>query len=75
MKTHPRLATALVIGTIVAYYFSGPPATEVKMFCSHDRVFIEFTEGGKTWGTMWLEDDGSPASCNVKVKTSTKVEI
>ena len=38
--------------------------THVRMFCAYGRVFIEFDEKYNSWGTLWLDNDGRPVSCD-----------
>lgn len=57
--------TMVLCGTILSYLFGLlPRETHVKTFCAYDRVFVEFTEGNSTWGTMMLDRNGKPISCN-----------
>jgi hypothetical protein len=37
---------------------------QAKLFCSYDKVFVEFDDGNYKWGTMFLDDDGKPISCS-----------
>ena len=64
MKTSPRLATIVILSTILVAWFSGEPDSDIRLFCTHGKVFVEFEEKGKIWGTMWLDDDGKPMSCD-----------
>ena len=69
MKKNPKLAIAVMITTAIISIVHYTPSSSVRLFCSNDRVFIEFEEFGKVWGTMWLDDGGAPISCNSKTKT------
>jgi hypothetical protein len=64
MKRNPTLAIALVLTTIAFTWVGSKPDSDIRFFCSHSRVFIEFEEGGKVWGTIWIDDDGKPLSCS-----------
>jgi hypothetical protein len=76
MKKNPKLAIAVMIITAVVGIVHYTPSSEVRFFCSNDRVFIEFEEYGKVWGTMWLDDAGAPVSCSsAKVKSNSKNSI
>jgi len=48
--------------------------TDVRLFCSYGRIFIEFQEGFTTWGTIMLDDQGAPIRCSDGVKTNTKLK-
>lgn len=51
----------------------GSTRSDVRLFCSYGRVFIEFQEGFTTWGTIMLDDDGLPLRCNDKeMRTKTR---
>lgn len=63
MKTSPRLATVVVLSTILFASINTEPDSDIRLFCTHGKVFVEFEEKGKVWGTMWLDDDGKPLSC------------
>lgn len=78
MKTSPKLAIALVLFTAVLTWLGRKPDSDIRFFCSHDRVFIEFEESGHVWGTMWVDDDGKPLSCSntnmPKTKSSSMIK-
>ena len=38
--------------------------SHVHVFCTYGRVFVEFEEDGKRWGTMMLDMGGKPIPCN-----------
>jgi len=48
--------------------------SDVRLFCSYGRVFIEFQEGNSTWGTIMLDDQGAPIRCNDEIKSHTKLK-
>ena len=37
--------------------------TQAKTFCAYGRIFVEFDEEGKRWGTMMLDWNGKPIPC------------
>ena len=37
--------------------------TDTHVFCAYGRVFVEFEEDGKRWGTIMLDYDGRPIPC------------
>jgi hypothetical protein len=37
--------------------------TETRTFCAYGRIFVEFEESGKVWGTLMLDFYGKPISC------------
>ena len=58
----------IIVTLIIGIYGSAPTAdsnigTHTRMFCAYDRMFIEFTDGKNTWGTIWLDQDGRPVAC------------
>jgi hypothetical protein len=42
----------------------GKPVTETHAFCAYNRVFVEFEEDGKRWGTIMLDMNGRPMPCH-----------
>ena len=34
-----------------------------SVFCAYGKVFVEFEEGNKKWGTIMLNDNGKPILC------------
>jgi hypothetical protein len=38
--------------------------TRTKTFCAYNKVFVEFEEGDKRWGTLMLNWNGKPIPCN-----------
>jgi hypothetical protein len=38
--------------------------TYTRTFCAYNRVFVEFEEGNKIWGTTMLDDKGRPIPCS-----------
>ena len=71
MSRNPKLACIVAITTVILAIYIKIPSNDVRFFCSHDRVFIEFEENGKVWGTLWPDDDGKPQSCDSKQKVVT----
>ena len=49
--------------------------SDVRLFCSYGKVFIEFQDGNNVWGTMMLDDDGVPVQCDRNIKTKLKDTI
>jgi len=57
-------------------YVINSTRSDVRLFCSYGRLFIEFQEGYSTWGTMMLDNDGVPIRCDDdKIKTKLKDAI
>ena len=46
--------------------------SETKMFCTYNRVFIEFHDRSGVWGTIMLDDDGKPIPCSDDEVTEKK---
>lgn len=40
------------------------PRVETYLFCAYGRVFVEFDEDGKLWGTLMLDHLGRPIPCS-----------
>lgn len=75
MKRSPKLAAVIIVTTALVSLFGIKLGSDVRFFCSSGRVFVEFEERGKVWGTMWLDDAGAPVSCEPKIKTSVTKEV
>lgn len=43
-----------------------PQDSTVRIFCAYDKLFIEFEDQNKRWGTMFLDNEGRPMSCKKK---------
>ena len=52
--------TVLILLAVIS---SKPTGTESRFFCAYGRVFVEFEENNKVWGTLMLDDDGRPVPC------------
>ena len=63
-----------IVGIIWAASSSSAPKTSVKLFCTYNRVFIEFEQGSATWGTIMLDDTGVPIPCGEE-EIKTKLEL
>jgi hypothetical protein len=72
MAQNSKLACIVAIITVIVAIYTKIPSADVRFFCSHDKVFIEFEDNGKVWGTMWIDDDGKPQTCNSKQKVFTR---
>ena len=46
-----------------AIFTTKHPVTETHVFCAYNRVFVEFDENGKRWGTIMLDYSGRPVPC------------
>ena len=62
----------LAITALVTLLQRIDPDTHVKMFCAYGKTFIEFKEGKSVWGSMWLDDHGSPIPCNEEDTVTVK---
>lgn len=52
--------------TLFVFYLGdmkSPADTHARTFCAYDRVFVEFEERGRTWGTIMLDRNGKPVPC------------
>ncbi len=77
MKTYPKLAISLIFFTFLAMAFHNEPRANARFFCAYGKVFIEFEEDGKVWGTMWVDEDGRPLACKSDnlIKASERSKI
>jgi hypothetical protein len=39
------------------------PITETRTFCAYGRIFVEFEDNGRIWGTLMLDFYGKPIPC------------
>lgn len=39
------------------------PITETRSFCAYGRIFVEFEDNGRIWGTLMLDFYGKPIPC------------
>ena len=65
------LATLIVILAVLV--LKTPSKTEAHIFCAYNRVFVEFDEDGKRWGTTMLDYNGRPIPCeehDVKIENT-----
>jgi len=56
-----------IAGSVIVILLLLPSSEQnghAKLFCSYDRVFVEFDDGKYKWGTIFLGDDGKPISCS-----------
>lgn len=65
---YQKAAVAVWIGcvTFIISIMSDMKSTEIhtRTFCAYNRVFVEFEEGKKTWGTIMLDTRGKPIPCS-----------
>ena len=61
---------AFIAWTVIATLsvFTGYPIsknyeTATRSFCAYNRVFVEFEENGKVWGSIMLDMAGRPVPC------------
>ena len=60
------IVLVIICATVFSFIlemFKDIGATHAKTFCAYNRVFVEFTEHGKTWGTLMLDWAGKPIPC------------
>ena len=56
------ICITLLVGFAVA--MKNPhPITETRTFCAYGRIFVEFEDNGRIWGTMMLDLYGKPIPC------------
>lgn len=61
----------LAVG-VSAVWIVNSTRSDVRLFCSYGRVFIEFQEGSTVWGTIMLDNAGLPVPCDENIKTKYK---
>lgn len=49
---------------LLGYVFKQPGLTDTSVFCAYGHLFVEFEEGWHKWGTMLLDRNGRPISCD-----------
>ena len=58
------LALAVCCGILVWLMdLEDAPQTQARTFCAYGKLFVRFKEGNAVWGTMLLDDQGSPIQC------------
>ena len=63
----------IIVITVLAVWVVNSTRSDVRLFCSYGRVFIEFQDGNNVWGALMLDDDGIPMRCNsVELKTRAR---
>jgi hypothetical protein len=59
---------------VIAGILANKATTETNLFCAYGRVFVEFEEHGKRWGTIMLDYNGKPVPCgednDIKIGTT-----
>jgi hypothetical protein len=63
LKQHP-VAVFFILVAIIIIAIPAEPEQDVALFCTYNRVFIEFKQGSATWGTIMLDDNGKPVPCD-----------
>ena len=64
----------VIAGIVWAASSSEPHNSSVRLFCTYNRVFIEFEQGSATWGTIMLDDNGLPIPCGEE-EIKTKLDL
>lgn len=57
-------AVAAIMAAISLKLILTSDETVAKTFCAYNRVFVEFEEHGKSWGTLMLDWEGHPIPCS-----------
>lgn len=68
------LCASVLLIIALANCSSNTAKSSVRLFCTYNRVFIEFEQGSATWGTMMLDNEGRPFPCGeeeIKTKLHT----
>lgn len=68
------LVTLSVLVTLLFFIAIPSPIAETQVFCAYGRLFVEFNEGGRRWGTIMLDFQGHPIPCReegeLKIETT-----
>ena len=59
----------MVFGVVTLLSKYTESETQSSVFCAYGKVFVEFDEGNKRWGTMLLNDNGKPIPCSEDSRT------
>lgn len=55
---------SVTITVLVLISIGAPKEQSVtNAFCAYNRIFVEFDENGKRWGTILLDYQGRPIPC------------
>jgi hypothetical protein len=52
--------TAILVMVLIRMEYG---TTYARTFCAYNRLFVEFEEGSKIWGTTMLDAKGRPIPC------------
>ena len=52
--------TAILVMMLIRMEYG---TTYARTFCAYNRLFVEFEEGSKIWGTTMLDAKGRPVPC------------
>lgn len=52
--------TAILVMMLIRMEYG---TTYARTFCAYNRLFVEFEEGSKIWGTTMLDAKGRPIPC------------
>ena len=56
-------ATCSSLVVLFAFFSTKSNRTETHIFCAYNRLFVEFDENGRLWGTIMIDYDGKPIPC------------
>jgi hypothetical protein len=62
-------AIGIIVFFMLLSSFDSDDNPSATMFCAYGTLFVEFDNGRKTWGTIFLNEDGRPIQCNKKDRT------
>ena len=51
------------------------PITETRTFCAYGRLFVEFEDRERVWGTLMLDFYGKPIPCIEGIETEVNNTI
>jgi hypothetical protein len=49
--------------------------TETRTFCAYGRIFVEFEDSDRVWGTLMLDFYGRPIPCTEGIEPETNNTI
>ena len=63
LKRYIIVSIAIVVGVIAWLLEPIESETHTRQFCAYGRIYVEFQQGNKIWGTTFVDEDGKPIKC------------
>ena len=71
------LSLSLCIGIVIWVLDAPSGDITTSTFCAYGRVFVRVKDGNTTWGTILLDDSGTPVKCTEdgqEIKSSSSLK-